>query len=192
MKIIERFDKKIAGQCPILLQPNVFVDDRGCFFEAWSEQSYQGLLLPPERFVQDNVSESKRGTVRGLHFQVPPFAQGKLVSVHKGRVFDVAVDIRTGSSTFGRYVAVELSGEDHRQFWIPAGFAHGFMALEEGTIFSYKVTNPYHKASERAIRWDDSTIGIVWPEGIPPIVSPKDAAAPLMAEIDQTFKFGDY
>lgn len=114
-------------------------------------------------------------------------AQGKLVSVLRGRVLDVVVDIRTGSSTFGRYVAVELSAENHRQFWIPAGFAHGFIALEDDTIFTYKVTNVYDKESDRGVRWNDPALGIAWPTEVPPIVSEKDTKLPLLKDIAQEF-----
>lgn len=147
----------------LLVKPMVFTDERGYFFESFNAERYSELGIPADGFIQDNVSCSKRGVLRGLHFQSAPFAQGKLVSVFRGKVLDVAVDIREDSPTFGRFVAVELSSENHYQLWIPAGFAHGFLALEDDTIFSYKVTAPYSKEHEGGIRYDDPDIGIEWP-----------------------------
>jgi dTDP-4-dehydrorhamnose 3,5-epimerase len=131
-------------------------------------------------FVQDNHSTSRKGVVRGLHYQLDPHAQGKLVRVARGAVFDVAVDIRQGSPTFGQWAGVELSAENHKQFWIPRGFAHGFLALEDDSEFLYKTTDFWHGASERAIRWDDPEIGITWPLTTAPIVSAKDQVADLL------------
>lgn len=170
-----------------LIVPDVFHDDRGVFHESFSEARYReaGITAP---FVQDNVSRSEKGVVRGLHYQAPPLAQGKLVQVLAGRVFDVAVDIRFGSPTFGAHVAVELSAENHNQLWLPPGFAHGFMALDEGTVFHYKCTGYYSKEHERGIRYDDPALGIAWPEGSA-LVSPKDLAQPLFSEIPQEFTF---
>lgn len=191
----KRFDE-IAGQCPVLLIPKVFPDDRGYFFESWSEPKYRELGIPihPAKFVQANVSKSKKGVVRGLHYQATPSEQGKLVSVLRGRVVDVAVDIRIGSPTFGQHVMVELSEENHQQLWIPAGFAHGFMALEDDTVFTYLVTGLYNGASERSVRWNDPAIGIAWPsvDSISPMVSSKDAKAPLLTGVDKCFAFGEY
>jgi dTDP-4-dehydrorhamnose 3,5-epimerase len=191
----KRFDE-IAGQCPVLLVPRVSADDRGYFLESWSEPKYHELGIPvdPAKFVQGNVSKSKKGVVRGLHYQATPFEQGKLVSVLRGRVVDVAVDIRTGSPTFGKHVMAELSEENHHQLWIPAGFAHGFMALEDDTVFTYLVTGLYHPESERSVLWNDPAIGIAWPsiEGVDPIVSSKDAKALPLAEIVDGFAFGEY
>ncbi|MGB4942618.1 MAG: dTDP-4-dehydrorhamnose 3,5-epimerase [Candidatus Moraniibacteriota bacterium] len=173
----------------LVVEPDIFRDDRGYFLESYNSDRYREAGIPGV-FVQDNVSVSKKGVIRGLHYQTPPFAQGKLVSVLRGRVLDVALDIRTGSPTVGRYVAVELSAENHRQFWIPAGFAHGFVALEDETIFSYKCTNVYSKAHDRGVRWNDPTIGIVW--GVAdPIVSEKDKQQPLLTEIAQEFTFNN-
>lgn len=182
----KRFE--IAG--PVLLMPDVFSDDRGYFFESFSLKRYQEFGIPADRFVQDNVSKSKKGTVRGLHYQAPPFDQGKLVQVLSGSVLDVAVDIRDGSPTYGRYVTVELSEKNHNQFWIPAGFAHAFMALEDDTVFAYKVTNPYDKDSDRGILWNDPAIGILWPK-LDAIVSPKDADLPPLQEIVREFAYGE-
>ena len=171
----------------LIFEPQIFTDERGFFMETYSRDRYREAGIMDE-FIQDNLSTSKLGVVRGLHYQAPPFAQGKLVSVLRGRVMDVAVDIRFGSPTYGQHVMVELSAENHRQFWIPAGFAHGFVALEDNTIFSYKCTNLYSKEHDRGIRWNDPTIGIDW--GISdPIVSEKDQAHPLLSEIVQEFTF---
>jgi dTDP-4-dehydrorhamnose 3,5-epimerase len=175
---IERFDIKGLA----LLTPDIFRDERGYFFETWSAAKYAELGIPADAFVQDNESESIAGTVRGLHFQAPPFAQGKLVRVIVGRVIDVAVDIRFGSPTFGKSVAVELSATNKKQFWIPAGFAHGFATLEPGTIFAYKVTAPYAKECDGGILWNDPALGIPWPTTHVPIVSEKDSQLPTLAE----------
>lgn len=164
----------------LLLAPRRFDDDRGHFLETWSTARYAdaGVGGP---FVQDNVSVSQRGVLRGLHFQHPD-GQGKLVSVLRGRVFDVAVDVRRGSPTFGRWVGAELSDRDNHQLWVPAGFAHGFQVLSDEAVFAYKCTAPYAPAHERTIRWDDPAIGIRWP-GPAPRLSAKDAAAPRLAEL---------
>ncbi|MDQ5977009.1 MAG: dTDP-4-dehydrorhamnose 3,5-epimerase [Patescibacteria group bacterium] len=161
----------IAGL--VLMTPEVFVDERGYFFECFQKERYRELGIPVDDFVQENISKSKKGVLRGMHFQRDPFAQGKLVQVLCGRVLDVAVDIRFGSPTYGRYVTVELSEENHQQFWVPAGFAHGFLALEDDTIFSYKVTALYSKVSEGGIRFDDPDLNIAWPFKYP-IVLEKD------------------
>lgn len=168
----------------VLLKPTVHEDSRGYFVQSWSDADYAslGLVNPTERFVQDNESSSKRGVVRGLHFQRPPFAQAKLVRVVRGRVMDVAVDIRVGSPTFGQYQMVSLSGENHHQFFIPAGFAHGFIALEDDTVFAYKVTAPYAKDCDGGIRFDDPTLDIPWPNHNQLIVSEKDQLLPTLSE----------
>jgi dTDP-4-dehydrorhamnose 3,5-epimerase len=153
----------------VLIEPELFSDMRGAFFESYNEARFEAAVAQRARFVQDNESVSSRGVVRGMHYQLPPNAQGKLVRVVRGVIFDVAVDIRQGSPTFGRWVGVELSGDNRRQLWMPAGFAHGFMALEDNTIVNYKVTRPYHRGSEAAFRWDDL-------DGV--ILSDKDRAAP--------------
>ena len=165
----------------MLFEPKVFADDRGAFFESFNERAFReanGFAAP---FVQDNHSVSRKGVLRGLHCQRHPHEQGKLVRVVAGAVFDVAVDIRVGSPTFGRWAGVELSAANRRQFWIPPGFAHGFLALEEGTEFVYKVTDYWDRESERTIRWNDPAIGIDWPlDGKEPILSAKDAAGNLL------------
>ncbi|WP_201584132.1 dTDP-4-dehydrorhamnose 3,5-epimerase [Psychrobacter jeotgali] len=151
----------------LILEPRVFADDRGWFMESFNQQTFadicheQQIAMPS--FVQDNHSLSKRGVLRGLHYQLPPFAQGKLIRVVQGRAWDVAVDIRQHSPTFGQWVGVELSATNHRQLWIPAGFAHGFLALEDDTQFVYKTTSYYNKNSERTIVWNDKDLDITWP-----------------------------
>jgi dTDP-4-dehydrorhamnose 3,5-epimerase len=173
----------------VLVEPAVFGDERGWFMESHNERRFNDALaalgLPPARqFVQDNHSCSAQGVLRGLHYQLPPHPQGKLVRVVKGRAFDVAVDIRRSSPTFGRWVGAELSAVNHRQLWIPEGFAHGFLALEDDTHFLYKTTDYYAKDCERAIRWDDRAIGIAWPlpANLSPQLAAKDAEAPLLAD----------
>lgn len=164
----------------VVVEPAVFGDDRGFFFETWNADRYgqQGL---PTKFVQSNLSSSSRGVLRGLHYQWPN-PQGKLVSVLEGEVYDVAVDIRRGSPTFGQWAAVILSAENKRQFWIPEGFAHGFAVLSERAIFSYLCTAQYDKAADAGVRWNDPAIGIDWPVSAP-LLSAKDEAAPLLADI---------
>jgi len=164
----------------VVVEPAVFGDDRGFFFETWNADRYgqQGL---PTKFVQSNVSSSSRGVLRGLHYQWPN-PQGKLVSVLEGEVYDVAVDIRHGSPTFGQWAAVVLSAENKRQFWIPEGFAHGFAVLSDRAIFSYLCTAQYDKAADAGVRWNDPAIGIDWPVSAP-LLSAKDEAAPLLADI---------
>lgn len=180
----------------VVIEPAVFGDDRGWFMESFNEakfnQGLTGLGLPaPRPFVQDNHSSSKAGVLRGLHYQLPPHPQGKLVRVSQGAAFDVAVDIRRGSPTFGQWVGVTLSAANHLQMWIPEGFAHGFMALEDDTHFLYKTTDVYAKDCERSIRWDDADIGIQWPDlpGVARGLAPKDAQAPLMRDTD-LFTYG--
>jgi dTDP-4-dehydrorhamnose 3,5-epimerase len=163
-----------------IVQPAVFPDDRGYFLETWNRERYAQHGIP-DTFVQDNVSLSRRGVLRGLHFQNPG-AQGKLVSVLRGAVWDVAVDLRRGSHTFGRWVAEELTAENARQLWIPEGFAHGFVVLSDEALFSYKCTAPYRRDAERSLRWNDPDLAIHWPVR-DPLVSPKDAAAPLLRDV---------
>jgi len=162
MNIIETKIKDL-----LIIEPKVFGDDRGWFMESFNEKNFEKALtergLEVPKFVQDNHSYSQKGVLRGLHYQLDPYVQGKLVRVVQGRAWDVAVDIRQNSATFGHWVGVELTGENHKQFWIPAGFAHGFIALEDNTQFLYKTTNYYSKECERSIVWDDADIGIEWP-----------------------------
>lgn len=158
-----------------LIEPRVFDDARGYFFEAWKQAEFDAHVGGHVEFVQDNESMSARGVLRGLHYQKGSFSQAKLVRVIKGRVLDVAVDLRKGSKTFGKYVMVELSGENKRQFFIPRGFAHGFLVLSDEAIFTYKVDNVYAPEHEASIHWDDPTIGIKWPiDGIEVLTSEKD------------------
>ena len=164
----------------VVIEPAVFGDDRGFFFETWNADRYGEHGLPT-RFVQSNVSSSARGVLRGLHYQWPK-PQGKLVSVLEGEVYDVAVDIRRDSPHFGRWTAVILSAENKRQFWIPEGFAHGFAVLSERAIFSYLCTAQYDRQADAGVRWDDAAIGIDWPVSSP-LLSEKDANAPFLAEV---------
>lgn len=164
----------------VVIEPAVFGDERGFFYEAWNAQRFRAAGLDL-RFVQSNVSSSARGVLRGLHYQWPN-PQGKLVSVLEGEVYDVAVDIRRGSPTFGRWEAAILSGENHRHFWIPEGFAHGFAVLSERAVFSYLVTAHYDKAADASLRWDDAQFAIDWPIG-DPVLSEKDARAPFLADV---------
>jgi dTDP-4-dehydrorhamnose 3,5-epimerase len=164
----------------VLIEPRVFRDERGYFFESWSKSKYDELIGPVD-FLQDNESRSVKGTLRGLHFQREPYAQAKLVRVIEGSVYDVAVDIRPGSATYGKWYGVELSGENKLQFYIPKGFAHGFLVLSDTAIFSYKVDAPWNKDSEGAIRWDDPNVGIEWPMSTNQLIlSEKDRNAPLL------------
>ena len=162
------------------IQPQVFPDDRGFFMEAYQKLKYQEAGIPFE-FVQDNQSSSKQFTLRGLHYQVT-HTQGKLIRVVVGQIFDVAVDLRRSSPSFGKWVGVYLSAENKEQFWVPPGFAHGFIALSEQADILYKATDYFDPSGERCIRWDDPTLAIVWPlpKRITPLVSDKDAAAPFL------------
>lgn len=165
-----------------VIEPAVFGDARGFFFETWNAERF-GQHGLPTRFVQSNVSSSAKGVLRGLHYQWPR-PQGKLVSVLVGDVFDVAVDIRRGSPTFGQWEGVMLSAENKRQFWIPEGFAHGFAVLSDTAVFSYLCTDVYVKEADAGVRWDDPAVGVEWPVGAP-LLSEKDTAAPLLADIDE-------
>lgn len=166
----------------VVVEPAVHGDDRGWFYEGWNAERFRAHGLP-EAFVQHNVSRSRRGVLRGLHYQWPRHPQGKLVSVLEGEVYDVAVDIRRGSPRFGQHAAVLLSADNHRQFWIPPGFAHGFLVLSEHATFSYLCTAPYDRGSDCALRWDDPQLAIDWPRAEVQL-SAKDAAAPVLAEVD--------
>ena len=166
----------------LLLEPRVFDDARGSFFESFNLKTFSDAAGRTPSFVQDNQSISHRGVVRGLHYQVDPAPQGKLVRVLAGAIYDVAVDIRRASPDFGRWCGELLSAENRRQLWIPEGFAHGFMALRDGTEVLYKTTDFYTPAAERAIRWNDPALGITWPADVVPVLSDKDEAAPLFAD----------
>lgn len=165
----------------VVIRPRVFEDERGYFFESYNREVFLRLGLDMT-FVQDNESRSGKGVLRGMHFQRPPFAQGKLVRVVRGSVLDVAVDIRSGSPTFGTWHAVELSAKNKLMYWIPEGFAHGFLTLEEDTVFFYKCTQVYHKEAEGCIRWNDPDLGIDW-RGVTPQVSERDNMAPAFGEV---------
>ncbi len=176
---------KTAIEGLLILKPKVFGDERGYFFESWSKKVYQNIGLDLV-FVQDNQSLSQKGVLRGLHFQNPPFAQGKLVRVVKGSVIDVVVDIRKNSTTYGEYFAVKLSEENKKIFWIPEGFAHGFVALENDTVFTYKCTEVYNKDSEDALVWNDVDLNIDW--GVEnPLVSEKDMIATSFKDFKSQF-----
>jgi dTDP-4-dehydrorhamnose 3,5-epimerase len=166
---------------PLIIEPKAFGDDRGFFLESWNQAVFADAGLDVT-FVQDNHSRSSRGVLRGLHYQ-DPNPQGKLVRVANGRVFDVAVDIRRSSKTFGRWIGVELSAANQRMLWVPPGFAHGFLTLEDQTDFLYKCTDFYQPAAEHCVRWDDPELAIDWPlEGLTPELSAKDQAGKLLAE----------
>ena len=171
----------------LIFGPKVFADERGFFLESFNQCAFDAAVGQPVTFVQDNHSRSQRGVLRGLHYQLPPHAQGKLVRVVRGSAFDVAVDIRKDSATFGHWFGTTLDAVSHRQMWIPPGFAHGFLALEDDTDFLYKTTDHYAKDCERAILWNDPAIGIDWPAvGSAPLLAAKDNAAPRLAQA-QTF-----
>ena len=178
--------EKVEIEGLLIVKPAVFEDERGYFFEAFNAPKFADLRLPTN-FIQDNLSKSSKNVLRGLHFQNPPYAQGKLVSVVRGAVLDVAVDIRKGSPTYGSHFSIVLSDENKTQFYIPPGFAHGFKTLEDDTIFSYKCTNGYNKESEGSIKWDDAELGIDW-QVENPIISDKDELAPSFCELDSQFR----
>ena len=167
----------------LILEPKVFGDSRGFFFESFNAKDFANVTGLEVEFVQDNHSRSAKGVLRGLHYQLQQ-AQGKLVRVTQGTVFDVAVDIRKSSATFGKWVWCELSDSNHRQFWVPAGFAHGFVVLSESADFLYKTTDYYAPAHEKCIAWNDPSIGIQWPEGMTPLLSAKDQQGVSLKEAE--------
>jgi dTDP-4-dehydrorhamnose 3,5-epimerase len=175
---LKRIDTDLPGVC--VLEPKVFGDARGFFYESYNQAVFADLGIE-STFVQSNVSRSTRGVLRGLHYQWPN-PQGKLVSVLEGEVYDVAVDIRRGSPTYGRWAAAMLSAENHRHFWIPEGFAHGFCVLSEHATFTYQCTALYDAKADAGIRWNDAALGIDWPLS-DPLLSDKDARAPLLADV---------
>lgn len=178
--------EKTAIPGVLLIKPRVFGDNRGHFFESFNQQEFSRLGIPTG-FVQDNQSMSAAGVLRGLHFQAPPHAQGKLVRVIRGSVLDVAVDIRKGSPTYGKWVSAELNEKNHKMMWIPEGMAHGFLSLEDHTIFTYKCTGFYSPEAEGSIRWNDPDIGIDW--GISePQMSAKDKDAPFFRDLKTPFR----
>ena len=169
----------------ILCEPTVIKDERGYFFESFKKETFEKFIGSSVNFCQDNEAKSTKGVLRGLHYQLPPFAQSKLVRVISGKVLDIAVDIRKGSATFGQHVAVELSGENKRQLFVPAGFAHGYVVLSDEAIFSYKVDNYYHKESERGIIYNDKDLQIDWKLPFKNlIISEKDKIQPTFNKAD--------
>ena len=183
-KLLNRSGHYVNG--PLLLKPSVFRDDRGFFLESWNHQVFKNLLeedgQSPDVFVQDNHSQSRFGVLRGLHYQLPPHPQAKLVRCVTGEIFDVAVDIRKDSPTFGSWVSARLSAENCHQLWIPPGFAHGFLTLSERADVLYKTTYFWNRDSERSIRWNDPRIMIDWPEIDNPLLSDKDAVASYLSD----------
>ena len=176
--------KKTAIEGVYIIEPRVFTDARGYFFEAWKKQEFEEHVGSVD-FIQDNESKSSYGVLRGLHYQKGDFSQAKLVRVIKGKVLDVAVDIRQSSPTFGKHVMVELSEENKRQFFIPRGFAHGFLVLSEEAIFTYKVDNPYAPQAEAGIRWNDPALGIEWPIDSTQVqTSEKDLKQPFLKDAE--------
>jgi dTDP-4-dehydrorhamnose 3,5-epimerase len=176
---------KIPGL--LIVKPQVFADSRGYFFESYNKPKFLEAGIPVD-FVQDNESKSQKGVLRGMHFQHPPFTQGKLVRVIKGSVLDVAVDLRIGSPTYGQWDSVVLSEENKLMYWVPEGMAHGFLTLEDDTIFFYKCTNLYNKESEGSIRWNDPDLNIEW--GIEnPILSEKDSVVPFLKDLKNRFTY---
>ena len=178
MKIVE-----CAIDGPLVIEPQVFGDERGFFMESWNADKFAVAGLPVD-FVQDNHSRSQKGVLRGMHFQNPG-PQGKLVRVVSGAVFDVAVDLRRSSASFGKWVGVELTAENKRMFWVPQGFAHGFLTLENDTDFLYKCDAPYAPQSEHSLAWDDPDVGIDWPlDGLEPQLSDKDREGKSLGEVE--------
>lgn len=177
--------EKVSINGLLVIEPDIFNDSRGFFYESFNIEKYK-LITENFSFVQDNISKSKYGTIRGLHYQVGKFAQGKLISVLGGKVLDIAVDIRFNSPTFGKHFAIELSDENKKQFWIPPGFAHGFSVLSDEVLFSYKCTANYNKDSERSIIYNDPILAIDW-KVENPIVSEKDLVSKKFNEIEKDF-----
>jgi dTDP-4-dehydrorhamnose 3,5-epimerase len=168
----------------LIFEPKIFGDDRGFFMESFNQQLFESAVGRKVQFVQDNHSKSSKGVLRGLHYQLAPYSQGKLVRCVTGEVFDVAVDIRKSSSTFGKWVGVHLSEQNKRQLWIPEGFAHGFLVLSESAEFLYKTTNYYAPEFDRGIKWNDPTVGIDWPDEEGVILSSKDQVQPLWNDVE--------
>lgn len=187
--IMEVIKTEIEGV--VIIEPRIFKDDRGYFYESFSQREFEEKVFRTT-FVQDNQSKSSYGVVRGLHFQKPPYSQSKLVRCIKGAVLDVAVDIRKGSPTFGKYVAVELTEDNHRQFFVPRGFAHGFAVLSDEAVFQYKCDNFYNKESEGAVAWDDPELAIDWRIPVEKVLlSEKDKLSKTIAEADFLFDYNE-
>lgn len=179
-------EKEVDIDAVLILEPTVFKDSRGLFLESFNHNRFKADIGENFSFVQDNLSYSHKNVLRGLHFQAPPYAQGKLIQVLQGSVIDIAVDLRKASNTFGKHIKVEISSKNHRQLWVPPGFAHGFVALEDHTIFSYKCTNYYSKEHEMDLLWNDVDLDIHW--GIEnPIISEKDQNANKFKNFDSPF-----
>ena len=176
----------VVMEGPLLITPQVFADARGFFYESWNKRRFDGAVGDATNFVQDNHSRSNRGVLRGLHYQLQPEPQAKLVRCSVGAIFDVAVDLRRSSATFGQWVGAELSAENHQQLWVPVGLAHGFLTLSEQAEVLYKASGYWNKGCERSIRWDDPELAIAWPlerlGGLQPLLADKDAAAPTLGE----------
>ncbi|MBM9501991.1 dTDP-4-dehydrorhamnose 3,5-epimerase [Leptospira sp. 201903071] len=183
--------KRFSIEGPVLIEPKVYGDERGFFFESFKKSAFENENIPTD-FQQDNHSRSARGVLRGMHFQIPPFEQGKLVRVVRGRVIDVIIDIRKGSPTFGQWISADLSEENKNIFWVPPGFAHGFITLEDNSDFLYKVTQEYNPQKEIGIRWDDPDIGVPWRNWLPNvdlIISKRDQETPLLADFQTPFVY---
>jgi dTDP-4-dehydrorhamnose 3,5-epimerase len=174
----------VAG--PLLITPQVFGDDRGFFYESWNQRRFDEAVGAPTSFSQDNHSRSSSGVLRGLHYQLEPDPQGKLVRCTVGAIFDMAVDLRRSSPTFGQWVGAELSADNHRQLWVPVGFAHGFLTLSKSAEVLYKASGFWRKSCERSLRWNDPELAITWPleqlGGLEPLLAEKDAAAPSLVQ----------
>lgn len=170
----------------VIIKPAVFKDERGYFFESYNREKFRSQGID-KNFVQDNESKSMKGVLRGLHFQKPPYSQGKLVRVMKGAVLDVAVDLRKDSPSYGKWASIELTEDNKFMYWVPPGFAHGFKTLEDHTVFFYKCTNMYHPESEGSIRWDDPALNIDWGNTDSLILSEKDKSAPLFEDFVSPF-----
>ena len=176
---------------PLIIKPNIFFDDRGYFFESWNQSEFNQIISKQVNFVQDNHSQSKFGVLRGLHYQLKPKAQAKLVRCTKGEIFDVLVDLRKGSDTYGEWSSIVLNEKNKLQFWIPEGFAHGFISLEDFTEVQYKTNEYWDRESERSLSWNDKDININWPlsrrnETSKIIINQKDLIAPTLKEIEQS------
>lgn len=167
----------------LLIKPDIYADERGLFIETWNEAKFNSLISQKINFVQDNFSFSFKNVLRGLHYQLNPFDQGKLVRCSQGKIFDVAIDIRSKSETFGQWAGVILDDKNHKQFWIPSGYAHGFLVLSDFAAVNYKTDNLYSKQHDSSIRWDDPSIKIDWPlRNIKPLLSEKDSNAKFLSE----------
>ncbi len=183
-------NKKISFKGPLIISPNVYQDNRGYFFESWNKNAFDEIVGERIEFVQDNQSKSSIGVLRGLHYQLPPMGQGKLVRATKGSIYDIIVDLRTDSQTFAQWGGVELNEETNNQLWVPIGFAHGFLTLSNYAIVEYKVTNFWSASAEKTLKWNDKDIKIEWPKikynNSMPILSTKDNSAPQLFELKES------